>query len=202
MVDHLCLFLAQGSQVAALGASFQHLRSLFQFIRTDFGLLLLKLHEESSVVLKLVIINQVLNFLVFLIPTPLIDLRFGQPRGSRDPHASFFSPVGVLDVLQHKVLHLLRILSISLFSLGRLAIAGKLALGEVLKSVAPKSLLLNHILHLLHLRFELVDLVDHRAAHLHLIHVGIRAENVHLRLGLSAAPVDLIGAEHEGLKAL
>lgn len=62
----------------------------------------------------------------------------------------------------------------------------------------PVLLVLDHGLHLLHLRlelvFQLVDLVHHAVLQMQLVDMRIRAENVHLRLAFAIAHMDFVSA--------
>ena len=57
---------------------------------------------------------ELLSLLVFLIPAPFVDLTFSEAASVADSYNRFFAPVGVLKVLLHEVVHLSRVLTVSL----------------------------------------------------------------------------------------
>ena len=74
------------------------------------------LHNDLSVILLLHYSVTILRFLVLLVPAPLIDLRLSKPCCLGDSATCLLGPVGILSILLHQVLHLVWVLSISLFS--------------------------------------------------------------------------------------
>lgn len=163
----------------------------FQFIRTDFSLLSLQLIKKALIILQFWVIYQIFNLLVLLVPSPLVDLRLCQTCGPWHSDTSFLCPVGVFDVLEHQVLHLLGVLSIS-FSLFCSFVVARgmiVALIVILWAILSKNklLVLNHYrFHLLDLSFDLVDLWHHVERLVVFFHVGFRAKNIHLGLALIA----------------
>ena len=74
------------------------------------------LHNDLSVILVLHYSVTILRFLVLLVPAPFIDLRLSEPCGLRDSATCLLGPVRILGILLHQVLHLVWVLSVSLFS--------------------------------------------------------------------------------------
>jgi len=74
------------------------------------------LHNYLSVILLLHYSVTILRFLVLLVPAPFIDLRLSEPCSLRDSATCLLGPVGILGILLHQVLHLVWVLSVSLFS--------------------------------------------------------------------------------------
>lgn len=74
------------------------------------------LHYHLCIVLLLHHRVAIFSLLVLLIPAPLVHLGLCQACGLGHSAASLLGPVGIFGVLLHKVLHLVRIFPISLFS--------------------------------------------------------------------------------------
>ena len=106
----------------------------------------------------------VLRFLVLLVPAPLVNLGLCQTRGLGHSAASLLRPIWVFLILLHQVLHLVRVLSISLFSIFDLLLVHRTWLIKVVTELLNRLLLITTLVigSLGHLR----PLLSHLDAHL------------------------------------
>lgn len=116
--------------------------SLLQLILINLGGPLELLHDHLGVILLLHYSVTVLRFLVLLVPAPLVDLRLCQTRGLGHSAAGLLRPVWVFLILLHQVLHLIRVLSISLFSIFNLLLVHRTWLIKVVTELLGRLLLI------------------------------------------------------------
>lgn len=90
--------------------------TLFELILVYLSGPLQLFHDHLSIVLLLHQHMCILSLFILLIPAPFIHLRLGESRGLRHPATRFLRPIWVLGVFLHEVLHLVRILTISLLT--------------------------------------------------------------------------------------
>ena len=90
--------------------------------------------ELRRVMILKVLLLQLFGFLVFLIPSPFIDLTLGKPTSVTHSDNCLLAPGWVLQVLLHKIVHLCRILPVPLLlvSGGRLLLPWALVVLVVL----------------------------------------------------------------------